>query len=82
MTLPETAQFREDPLRPYITADAGRFPREQLKYLSVARSNRATGGWGMFTPEWWTEMEANTIEALTASKAAIDETNTRGEEWQ
>jgi len=73
LTLPAPVQFREAPLRPYITADVGRYCRDQLKYLSAARSNRATGGWGMFTAEWWTEMETKTIESLAALKASVDD---------
>ncbi len=32
-----------------------------------------TGGWGRFTPEWWTEMEVQALQALAALKAATDE---------
>ncbi len=82
LTLAEPVRFLETTLRPYTTTGVGRYCRDQLKYLSAARSNRDTGGWGMFTPAWWTEMEANSIEALTALKAAIDETDSRGDERQ
>ena len=73
--------FLETPLRPYTTTQVGRYCREQLRFLAVARSNRATGGWGRFTPEWWQEMEAETLQALSALKAAMDQAglSTHGE---
>ena len=75
LTLMEPVRFLETPLRPYTTTDVGRYCRDQLKFLSMARSNRATGGWGRFTPEWWTEMETKAIEALAALKLATDAAN-------
>jgi len=80
LTLPEPVQFLEAPLRPYTTAEVGLYCRQQLKYLSLARSNRATGGWGRFTLEWWTEMEVKSIEALAALKASVGERDSQGEE--
>ena len=74
LTLAEPVQFLEGPLRPRTTNEVGRFCRDQLRYLSMARSNRATGGWGRFTPEWWTELEASTIQSMAALKAAVDQT--------
>jgi hypothetical protein len=74
LTLGEPVRFQETPLRPYTTAQVGRYCRDQLKYLSLARSNRATGGWGRFTSEWWQDMEARALQALSAIKAAMDET--------
>jgi hypothetical protein len=50
----------------------GRYCREKLRFLALARSNLVTGGWGRFTPEWWREMEAEALQALSALKAAID----------
>ncbi len=79
LTLLEPVHFLETSLRPYTTAEVGRYCRDQLKYLSLARSNRATGGWGRFTPDWWTEMEDKTIEALAALKAAIEVADGEGE---
>ena len=72
LTLPEPVHFLETPLRPFTTTEVGRYCRDHLKLLSLARSNRVTGGWGRFTPEWWIEMEGKTIEALAALKAAIE----------
>jgi hypothetical protein len=73
LTLPEVVQFWETSLRQITTAQVGRYCRDQLKYLSLARSNRATGGWGRFTPEWWQELEIKALQALIALKAAMDE---------
>ena len=72
LTLPEPVQFLEAPLRPYTTADVGRYCRDQLKFLSMARSNRVAGGGGRFTPEWWSEMEVQALQALAALKAATE----------
>ena len=77
LTLPEPVHFLETPLRPYTTAEVGRYCRDRLKCLALAQSNKVTGGWGRFTPEWWTEMETQSIQALTALKASIDETDTQ-----
>jgi hypothetical protein len=74
LTLPEVVQFWETPLRQITTAQVGRYCRDQLKYLSLDRSNRATGGWGRFTPDWWRGMEAEALQALSALKTAMDET--------
>ena len=73
VTLPGGVQFWETSLRQITTAQVGRYCRNQLKYLSLARSNRATGGWGRFTPEWWQDMEARALQALSALNAAMDE---------
>jgi hypothetical protein len=73
LTLREPVRFLETPLRPYTTAQVGRYCRDQLKYLSLARSNRVTGGWGRFTPQWWQDMESRALQALSAIKAAMDE---------
>ena len=80
ITLLEPVHFLETPLRPYTTAEVGRYCRDRLRCLAVARSNKVTGGWGRFTPEWWSEMEAQSIQALTALKATIDETDIRVDE--
>lgn len=71
LTLPEPVHFLETPLRPYTTAEVGRYCREQLKCLAMAQSNRSTGGWGRFTPEWWADIEVQAVDALRALKAAI-----------
>ncbi len=75
LVLPEPVRFREAPLRPFTTAEVGRYCRDQLKVIFMARSNRATGGWGRFTPEWWTEMESMAIGSLAAVKTATDAAN-------
>ena len=80
LILPEPVQFLETPLRLFTTKEVGLYCRQQLKYLSLALSNRATGGWGRFTPEWWTDMEVKSIGALTEIKAALDEGESEGEE--
>ncbi len=73
LTLPEPVRFLETPLRPYTTAEVGRYCRDQLTAIAMARSNRVTGGWGRFTPEWWVDMEVQAVDALRALKAAIGE---------
>ena len=73
LTLLEPVHFLETPLRPYTTAEVGRYCRDRLKCLAMARSNKVTGGWGRSTTEWWNEMEAQSIQALTALKDTIDE---------
>ena len=80
MTLPKPVHFLETPLRPYTTAEVGRYCRDQLSCLAMARSNKVTGGWGTFTSEWWNEMETQSIQALTALKTTIDETDARVDE--
>ena len=64
--------FLETPLRPYTTTEIGRYCRKQLKFLSLARSNKGTGGWGQFTPEWWSRMGEEAFSALGALKAAME----------
>ena len=73
MVLQQPVQFLETPLRSFSTTEVGRYCREKLRFLSLARSNRATGGWGRFTPEWWQEMEAEALHALDALKTATEE---------
>jgi len=80
ITLLEPVHFLETPLRPYTTAEVGRYCRDRLRCLAMARSNKVTGGWGRFTPEWWNDMEDQSIQALTALKATIDETDIRADE--
>ena len=73
LTLQEPILFLETPLRLYTTTEVGRYCRDRLKFLSMAQSNRVTGGWGRFPQEWWTEMESEAIAALAALKSATDE---------
>ena len=79
LVLPDSVRFREAPLRPYTTAEVGRYCRDQLKVIFMARSNRVTGGWGWITPEWWIDMESMAIGALTAVKSAVDDNGERTE---
>ena len=69
----QPVQFLETPLRPYSTTKVGRYCREKLRFLALARSNRVTGGWGRFTPEWWREMKTKALDALSTLKAATEE---------
>ena len=80
MTLLEPVHFLETPLRPYTTAEVGRYCRDRLTCLAMARSNKVTGGWGRFTPEWWNDMEDQSIQALAALKATIDGPDIRVDE--
>ena len=77
LVLSEPVRFREAPLRPYTTAEVGRYCRDQMKVIFIARSSRATGGWGRFIPERWTEMESTALRALEAMKAAVDDNGDR-----
>ena len=79
-TLLKPVHFLETPLRPYTTAEVGRYCRDRLTCLAMARSNKVTGGWGRFTPEWWNNMEDQSIQALAALKATIDGTDIRVDE--
>ncbi len=72
LTLPEPVRFFEGPLRPHTTVQVGRYCRDQLRYLSMAKSNGAAGGWDRFPPQWWSELEVSTIESLASLKAAVD----------
>ncbi len=71
LTLPEPVRFLETPLRPYTTAEVGRYCRDQLTAIAMARSNRVTGGWGRFTPEWWADIEVQAVDALRGLRTAI-----------
>ena len=73
LTLPEPVLFLETPLRPYTTADVGRYCRDQLTAIAMARSSQVTGGWGRFTPEWWAEIEVQAVDALRALRTAIED---------
>ena len=79
LTLPEPVRFFEGPLRPHTTVQVGRYCRDQLRYLSMAKSNGAAGGWDRFPPQWWAELETTTIESLASIKAAVDGANDQGE---
>jgi hypothetical protein len=78
LTLAEPVQFWETPLRQITTAEVGRYCRNHLKYISLARSSRAIGGRDRFPPQWWLEMEVRAIEAIAALKAAVDEARSQG----
>lgn len=73
LTLHMPILLLETYLRPFITTQVGRYCRDQLKFLFMARAHRVTGGWGRFTPEWWDEMETQLIQALAALKNAIED---------
>ena len=81
LTLSEPVQFLETPLRPFSTAEVGSYCREKLKFLYLARSNQANGGWGRFTPGWWSRMEKEAFSALGALKTVTDKVRLSINEW-
>ena len=80
LILLEPVHFLETQLRPYTTVEVGRYCRDRLTCLAIARSNKVNGGWGRFTSKWCNDMEDQSIQALAALKATIDGTDIRVDE--
>ena len=75
VTLATPITYRETPLRPITTTQVSRVTRTYLKTVAMAKIHRATGGWGRFTPEWWSRQANEALGALKALRSAMAEAN-------
>ena len=75
VTLATPITYLESPLRQIATTQASRATRTYLKTVAMAKIHRATGGWGRFTPEWWSRQANEALGALKALRSAMAEAN-------
>ena len=75
VTLATPITYRETPLRPITTTQVFRVARTYLKTVAMAKIHHATGGWGRFTPEWWSRQANEALGALKALRSAMAEAN-------
>ena len=71
IVLPQSITYEETPLRIVTTDRVSFYATHYLGTVSFARLNRATGGWGMWIPEWWSDREREAIGALHALRTAM-----------
>ena len=64
--------YVEAPMRTVTTNRASWYVVQYLRNISFARLNRATGGWGTWTSEWWEAREDETLGALSALRNAME----------
>ena len=75
VTLATSITYLESPLRQIATTQVSRATRTYLKTVAMAKIHRATGGWGRFTPEWWSRQANEALGALKALRSAMAEAN-------
>ena len=69
--LQDPVHFIEQPLRGITTDRVSYYATVYLREISSAHIHRRIGGWGHFTPEWWSEREREALGALEALREAI-----------
>jgi len=72
LVLSHPVRFAEAPLRNMGTPRVSECATMYLRIISRAHTYRRSGGWGHFTPEWWSEREREALGALEALRDAID----------
>ena len=77
-TLAIPITYRETPLRPITTTQVSQSIRRYLKTVARAEIQRATGGQGRFTPEWWDEQANQALGALKALRSAMADVPSEG----
>ena len=77
-TLAIPITYRETPLRPITTTQVSQSIRRYLKTVASAEIQRATGGQGRFTPEWWDEQANQALGALKALRSAMADVPSEG----
>ena len=65
-------------LRPITTTQVSQSIRRYLKTVARAEIQRATGGQGRFTPEWWDEQANQALGALKALRVAMADVQGEG----
>ncbi len=73
--------YLETSLRPITTTQVSRASRTYLKTVATAKIHRATGGWGRFTPEWWSRQANEALGALKALRSAMAEAYEGVQSW-
>ena len=71
LVLQTPVQFIEAPLRLVTTDRVSEYACRYLCVIASARIHRGSGGWGLFTPDWWKERKAESLEALAALREAM-----------
>lgn len=72
LVLDEPVNFVEAPLRSVATSKASWYAAHYLKTISYSRLQQQSGGWHLWTPEWWKEREQEALGALAALKQALE----------
>ena len=72
LVLPERVSFVEAPKRTVTTERVSWYAVHYLKTISCARIQQQTGGWGLWTPEWWREREQEALGSLAALRKALE----------
>lgn len=71
LDLPVPVQYIEAPLRVVSTIRASYYASVYLRTISAARSQQRTGGWYLWTPEWWHEREEEALGALRSLRETM-----------
>jgi hypothetical protein len=71
VVLPKPLTYLEASLRTITTERVSHYAAVYLRAISLAYSNKRTGGWGSLTQDWWQRQEKETIQALLALRRAM-----------
>jgi len=77
-TLARPIRYLETSLTPITTTQVSQSIRRYLKTVASAEIQRATGGQGRFTPEWWDEQANQALGALKALRSAMADVPSEG----
>ena len=72
VVLPEPISYIEAPRRTVTTEEVSRYAARYLWTIGYSRLQQETGGWGRWTPEWWTGVEDEAVGALAGLRSALD----------
>lgn len=73
ITLAQPIKYSEARLCTVVTTQISKYATMYLRTITSARVQRESGGWGLWTPEWWQKREDEAFEALSKLRQAMIE---------
>ena len=67
--------YVEAPLRRLTTANVSEHAARHLRTIALARIHQATGGWSIWTSDWWQYRTDDAIRALRGLRTALEAAN-------
>ena len=77
VVLPKPLTYVEAPLHTITTERVPHYAAVYLRSISLAHSNKRTGGSGTLTQDWWRRQEKEAVQALLALREAMEERNSQ-----
>lgn len=72
LLLTPPVEFEEEPLRHVTITEVSNYAVRHLRFIANASLERQTGGWHIWTADWWTEQEQAAFVALEALRKALN----------